>query len=144
MTPNTKQNSNADYAALVLRVSSGALFIAHGLLKVNVFTIAGTVGFFESLGIPGIFAYLTILAELAGGAALILGVGTRAVSLALIPILLGATWVHAGNGWIFSAEGGGWEFPVFWSIVQVVIVILGRGAFALKLPVLDQKLGVFA
>ena len=140
MTPQT----NADYAAFVLRVTSGALFIAHGLLKVNVFTIADSVGFFESLGIPGLFAYLTILTELVGGAALILGVGTRIVSLALIPVLLGATWVHAGNGWLFSAEGGGWEFPLFWALVQVAIALLGRGAFALKLPIVDKSLGQFA
>lgn len=140
MTPQT----NTDYAAFMLRVTSGALFIAHGFLKVNVFTVAGTVGFFESLGIPGIFAYLTILAELVGGAALVLGVGTRIVSLALVPVLLGATWVHAGNGWLFSAEGGGWEFPLFWSVVQVAIALLGRGAFALKLPIVEKSLGQFA
>ena len=58
--------SNSDYAATLLRVSSGIAFLAHGLLKVNVFTIAGTVGYFESLGLPGILAYLTIAAELAG------------------------------------------------------------------------------
>ena len=138
------QQNNADYAAFVLRVTSGALFIAHGLLKVNVFTVAGTVGYFESLGIPGIFAYLTILAELVGGVALILGVGTRVVSLALIPVLIGATWVHGGNGWLFSAEGGGWEFPVFWALAQVSIALLGRGAFAVKIPVLDRSLGQFA
>ena len=138
------QQTNADYAAFVLRVTSGALFIAHGLLKVNVFTVAGTVGFFESLGIPGIFAYLTILAELVGGAALILGIGTRVVSLALIPVLIGATWVHGGNGWLFSSEGGGWEFPLFWAMAQVSIALLGRGAFAIRVPVLDRSLGQFA
>ena len=138
------QQTNADYAAFVLRVTSGALFIAHGLLKVNVFTVAGTVGFFESLGIPGIFAYLTILAELVGGAALILGIGTRVVSLALIPVLIGATWVHGGNGWLFSSEGGGWEFPLFWAMAQASIALLGRGAFAIRFPVLDRSLGQFA
>ena len=126
MTPNS------DYAALILRVSSGALFIAHGLMKVFVFTLPGTVGFFESLGLPGFLAYLTIIAEVGGGLALILGVATRAVSLALIPVLLGATWVHAGNGWVFSSEGGGWEFPLFWAIVQGAVALLGSGAYALK------------
>jgi putative oxidoreductase len=126
MTPNS------DYAALMLRVTSGALFIAHGLMKVFVFTIPGTVGFFESLGLPGFLAYLTIIAEVGGGLALILGVATRAVSLALIPVLLGATWVHSGNGWTFSNEGGGWEFPLFWAIVQGAIALLGSGAYALK------------
>ena len=132
------------YAALLLRTALGTMFIAHGLLKVNVFTVAGTVGYFESLGIPGIFAYLTILAELVGGAALVLGIGTRIVSLALIPVLIGATWAHGGNGWLFSAEGGGWEFPLFWALVQVSIALLGRGAFAVKVPALDRSLGQFA
>ena len=124
--------SNSDYAALMLRVTSGALFVAHGLMKVFVFTLPGTVGFFESLGLPGFLAYLTILAEVGGCLALILGVATRAVSLALIPVLLGATWVHSGNGWVFSSEGGGWEFPLFWAIVQGAIALLGSGAYALK------------
>ncbi len=123
---------NSDYAALLLRVTSGALFIAHGLMKVFVFTIPGTVGYFESLGLPGFLAYLTILVEVAGGLALILGVATRAVSLALIPVLPGATWVHSGNGWVFSSEGGGWEFPLFWAIVQGAVALLGSGAYALK------------
>lgn len=126
MTPNSV------YAALILRVASGALFIAHGLMKVFVFTIPGTVGYFESLGLPGVLAYLTILVEVGGGLALILGVATRAVSLALIPVLLGATWVHAGNGWVFSSEGGGWEFPLFWAVALAVQALLGNGAFALK------------
>ena len=125
-------STNSDYAALALRLSSGALFIAHGLMKVFVFTIPGTVGYFESLGLPGFFAYLTIAAEVLGGLALILGVATRAVALALIPVLLGATWVHAGNGWVFSSEGGGWEFPLFWAVIQAAIALLGSGAYALK------------
>ena len=123
---------NSDYAALALRVTSGALFVAHGLMKVFIFTIPGTVAFFESLGLPGVLAYLTIAAEIVGGAALILGVGTRAASLLLIPVLLGATWVHSGNGWVFSNEGGGWEFPLFWTVIQVAIALLGSGAYALK------------
>lgn len=137
-------HSGADYAATLLRLSSGALFLAHGLLKVNVFTIPGTVGYFESLGLPGFVAYLTIFAELAGGTALILGVATRLVALALIPVLLGAVWVHSGNGWLFSAEGGGWEFPVYWALTQVVIALLGSGAFALRVPGLNRVLGQFA
>lgn len=136
--------SNTDYAAALLRVSSGALFLAHGLLKVNVFTVAGTVGYFESLGLPGLLAYLTIAAEIGGGLALILGVAVRLVSLALIPVLLGATWVHAANGWLFSAEGGGWEFPLFWAVVQGAIGLLGAGAFAPRIPVLQRALGQFA
>ena len=125
----------APYAALVLRVALGIMFLAHSLyLKVFVFTVAGTVGFFESLGLPGAFAYLTILAEIGGGLALILGFQTRLVAIALLPVLLGATWVHSGNGWVFSAEGGGWEYPVFLILATVVQALLGSGAYAVKLP----------
>jgi len=128
-------SKTAPYAALVLRVALGVMFLAHSLyLKVFVFTVAGTVGFFESLGLPGLFAYLTILAEIGGGLALILGFQTRLVALALIPVLLGATWAHAGNGWLFTAEGGGWEYPAFLVVASVVQALLGSGAYAVKSP----------
>ncbi|MDJ0995563.1 MAG: DoxX family protein [Dinoroseobacter sp.] len=134
----------APFAALVLRVTSGVLLVAHGWLKVSVFTIPGTVAFFESVGIPAVFAYLTILAEIGGGLALILGVATRLVALATLPVLIGATYVHSGAGWLFANEGGGWEYPAFWAMVQVTIALLGSGAYALKLPVLDRAIGKYA
>lgn len=136
--------NTAPYAALMLRMTTGALFIAHGLTKVLIFTIPGTVGFFESLGLPGIFAYLTIFAELMGGTALILGVATRLVSLAVLPVLLGAVWTHSSAGWMFTNEGGGWEFPFFWAVTQASLALLGNGAYALKLPLVDKVLGQYA
>ncbi len=136
--------SNTDLAALALRLSSGVLFLAHGWMKVTLFTIPGTVAFFESLGLPGFFAYLTILGELGGGLLLIAGIAVRLVSVPLIAILLGSVWAHAGFGWTFSNEGGGWEFPLFWAVVQGVIALLGAGAYALRLPVIDRALGKFA
>ena len=123
----------APYAALVLRVTLGAMFIAHSLvLKYFMYTLPGTAQFFESIGLPGALAYLTFWAELLGGIALVAGFATRWVSLALIPILLGATWVHLGNGWVFSGANGGWEYPVFLIAVSLVQSLLGDGAFALS------------
>ena len=122
------------YAATLLRVSLGTMALAHGLLKILVFTPAGTVGFFASLGLPAFLAYATIGIELVGGVALIAGVFTRYVSIAMIPILLGATYVHSSAGWMCSNEGGGWEFPAFWTVALVVQALLGNGAFALKRP----------
>ncbi len=125
----------APYAALLLRVSLGTALLAHGALKAFVFTVPGTVQFFESIGYPGFIAYLVILAELGGGAALILGTFVRPVALALIPLLIGATLQHAGNGWLFTAPGGGWEFPAFWTAMLAVQALLGAGALTLRLPV---------
>jgi putative oxidoreductase len=124
-------NRTAPYAAFALRVSLGVMFVAHALLKVFVFTLPGTVGFFQSLGLPGVLAYATVAAELVGGVLLIAGVGTRWVAAALVPVLLGATWSHAGNGWLFSAPKGGWEYPLFLTVATVVQALLGDGAYAL-------------
>lgn len=123
---------NAALAALILRVSLGGLFLAHAWLKLFVFTPAGTAGYFASLGFPAALAYVVIAAELLGGLALILGVYSRIVSLALVPILLGSIYApHGAAGFIFSNEGGGWEFPAFWAVALLVQALLGNGTLAL-------------
>ena len=52
--------STAPIGILLLRLCLGAMFIAHAMLKVNVFTIPGTVKYFQSLGLPGWVAYPSI------------------------------------------------------------------------------------
>jgi putative oxidoreductase len=124
----------APYAALILRVTMGILFILHGLyLKMFVFSMAGAAGFFESLGLPGWFAWIVMLYETIGGIMLIFGIEVRAVAVFLGLHLLVAAWLgHAGNGWVFSNEGGGWEYPVFWAIVCFALALIGDGAHALR------------
>ncbi len=123
---------NADYAALLLRLALGAMFLAHGLLKVFVFTLPGTVHFFEQIGLPGFFAYVVTVMEIGGGVLLLAGIATRWVSLALLPILLGAVSVHWGAGWVFSNPNGGWEYPAFLVVAALVQALLGDGAYALR------------
>ena len=125
-------NKTAPYAALILRVALGVMFIAHGLLKVFVFTLPGTAQFFASVGFPGWMAYPVVAAEIAGGLLLVTGVQTRAVAAALIPVLVGAALVHLGNGWLFTSKNGGWEYPVFLIVIAAVVALLGEGAYALK------------
>ena len=123
---------------LLIRLSLGITLFAHGLLKLLIFTPAGTAGYFASLGIPEFFAYLTIFGEVVGGAALMIGAYTRLAAIASLPILIGATWVHAGNGWVFSSEGGGWEFPLLLVVLAIAVALLGPGAAAVKrIPGLD-------
>ena len=114
----------------LLRVTLGVAALAHGLLKIFVFTLAGAAGFFESIGLPGFLAYVVTFAEVIGGVMLIAGFQTRIAAAALIPVLLGATWAHAGNGWVFSNQGGGWEYPLFWAIALGAQALLGSGAYA--------------
>jgi putative oxidoreductase len=127
-------NNNTDYAALILRIGLGTMFVAHGLLKIMVFTLPGAAAFFEQVGFPGWTAYLVTTAEIGGGVLLLAGIGVRAVSLALIPVLLGATYVHFGAGWVFSNPNGGWEYPAFLTLAAVVQALLGPGRFTVRLP----------
>jgi putative oxidoreductase len=141
-TPITRQSQEThmndtrltDAAALLLRLSLGTMFIAHALLKYFVFTPEGTAQFFASLGLPGALGYVTIAVELIGGVLLILGVRTRVVALALVPVLLGATWAHSGNGWLFTSPHGGWEYPAFWTVTLIVQALIGDGALPLRSP----------
>ena len=122
----------AAYGALVLRVSLGVAALAHGLMKFVVFTPAGTVGFFASLGYPAALAWAVMLIETLGGVALILGFYARLVALIQIPILLGAMLVHLPNGWMFANANGGWEYALFWLAALLALALIGPGAHAVR------------
>jgi putative oxidoreductase len=127
------QPQRIEIATLLLRVALGIMYLAHSIaLKLMTFGLAGTAGFFVGIGLPGWLAYVTIAGEVVGGILLILGVQTRWVVLALMPALAGAIiWVHAGNGWVFTAPNGGWEYPAFLIVVSLVQFLLGDGPYAL-------------
>ena len=123
------------YGATVLRIALSVVFLAHSAyLKVVVFTVPGTVGFFESLGLPAFSAYLVMAAEIVGGILLILGIRVRETAAVLAVVALGATWTHAGFGWVFSNQGGGWEYPLFLAVACLVQVLLGAGELRVRLP----------
>ena len=121
----------APYGALALRLALGVMFIAHAWLKLAVFTVAGFEGFLAQVGLPTLLAWPIILAELLGGLAILVGFQARWVSLALIPILLGALVIHAPNGWVFNAPNGGWEYPAFLALAALAQALIGNGAYAL-------------
>lgn len=132
MTIDTR---TAPLAAVVLRSALGIMFIAHALLKYQVYTLPGTAGFFASVGFPAWTAYPVFAAELAGGTLLVLGFRARWVALALIPVLLGAMSVHWGNGWLYTNANGGWEYTAFLVAASVSQALLGDG------PALPALLG---
>jgi putative oxidoreductase len=125
--------TTAPYAILLLRWCLGAMFIAHALLKVRVFTIPGTVRFFQSLGLPGWVAYVTIAVAFGGAAALMLGLWPRIAALLLVPLIAGTiVTVHGKKGWLFSNpdgvkgpgwywSGGGIEYLVFWGLASLIV-----------------------
>ena len=122
----------APYAALVMRLALGIMFIAHGLTKVLVFNPAGTAGFFESIGFPGFLAYPVMAFEVVGGLMLVLGVYARWVAAIAVVQLFVASTVHFSNGWSFINANGGWEYPIYLSVTALVVALLGDGPLALK------------
>ncbi len=128
---NTHSRINpADYGITLLRIALATMFLAHGLLKVLVFTLPGTAGFFESVGFPGFLADIVAPAETIAGIALLIGLRTRFVAIAMIPLLLGATVVHAGNGWVFGGANGGWEYQAYLVIAALAQSLLGSGVLS--------------
>ena len=125
---------SADWGVALLRVSLGTMYLAHSVvLKLFAYGLAGTAGYFESLGLPGWLAYVTFAAEAVGGLLILIGFHSRWIALALTPALLGAViWAHGANGWVFTAPGGGWEYPVYLIVLSVAQALLGDGAFAVS------------
>ena len=100
------------------------MFIAHSVvLKYFTFTLAGTAQYFFSIGLPAFLAYVVFAVEAIGGVLLVIGIATRWVALGLVPVLLGAMWVHIGNGWVFNAPNGGWEYPLFLIVISAVVAL---------------------
>jgi putative oxidoreductase len=124
--------SAQEYGATLLRLALGTMYLAHAGLKVFTFTMAGTVQFFGSIGYPAWLAYAVVAAEAAAGVLLIVGFQARWVALAMVPVLVGAAAVHVPNGWVFSAQNGGWEYPVFLIVASLVQALIGDGAYALR------------
>ena len=127
----------ADLAMTIIRVIVGIAFFVHGWQKVFIFGFGGVGGFFGSLGIPaaGFFAIVISLLELLGGLALILGIGTRIVSLLLaINMLVALLVVHLPNG--FFASENGYELVLILGAASLAFAITGASSISL-----DNRLG---
>jgi len=120
-------------AAFLLRVALGAMWLTHAVvLKLMTFGLPNLAAWMDSQGFSPRLAGPLVVAEIAGGALILLGWHGRWASLALQPILIGALVIHAGNGWVFTAPNGGWEYPVFLMAMSIVHFLLGDGPIAVR------------
>jgi putative oxidoreductase len=128
----TQNNNFTDIGALILRVSLGAMWLSHAMLKWSVFTIPGFAAWLESQGLPASMAWPVFLLEVLGGVCITLGIYGRYVSFLLLPILFGASWIHSINGWVHTNPGGGWEYPAFLVAASITHTFIGDGRFAIR------------
>ncbi|MGG3449852.1 DoxX family protein [Domibacillus aminovorans] len=109
----------------LLRMVLGISFFVHGLVKFQG-GIGNTVGWFESIGIPGFLAYVVGTIELVGGIALILGLGTRIVSALLAVVMIGAILkVKIAIGFLGTAEMAGYELDLAFLVIALFLAVNG-------------------
>ena len=117
--------------AALLRISMGVLFLGHVGLRLTVITWPVAMQFFQSLGLPWFIAYAVTITEACVGILLVIGWHVRMAALAGAVILIGATvLVHGANGFLFTNEGGGWEYPAFWAVALISQSMLGAGCWS--------------
>jgi putative oxidoreductase len=130
------------YGPTALRLSVGAVFVAHGLQKLLGMWggpgFAGTVHMVQGLGFGYAYplAILLVLIELAGGGLLFIGWGTLWVSLALLVEMGIAVWkVHYRNGFFINwaltpGKGHGFEFNLVLIGALLCLILTGPGALS--------------
>jgi len=126
---------SVDLALAVLRVTLGAVFVAHGVNHIaGGGKIAGTARWFEGLGMrPGLFhAWMASLTEIGAGALLLVGLITPVAAAGVVGVMLVA-WVtnHARNGFFIFRPGEGYEYVMTLTVVGLVVATLGPGSWSL-------------
>ncbi len=128
--------ATASTGLLVARLVLGLLFAAHGSQKLfgwfGGYGLAGTGGFFESLGFrPGrTFALAVGLAEVGGGLLLALGFLAPIGSALVVSVMLvAALTVHRSNGLFATANGV--EVPLLNAAGAIALALTGPGAYSI-------------
>ncbi|MCM3125082.1 DoxX family protein [Mesobacillus sp. AQ2] len=128
-----------EVGATILRIVLGATFLIHGAAKFQG-GIENTVGFFESLGLPGFSAYLVALIELVGGIAMILGVGTRIVSILFAVVLAVAVIkVKLAGGFLGNGQMAGYELDLALMAISIYLAITNKSLFAIDNVIFQTK-----
>lgn len=142
-------NTSNTLSALPLRLMLAVMFFPHGAQKVvgwfGGYGWSGTMGWFESIGVPAPVAATTMLLEFLGPPLLLLGLGTRAIALGMIGIMLGAIFtVHLEHGffmdWFGAQQGEGFEFHLLVIGMAAALVISGGGRHSVD-RILHGRLG---
>jgi putative oxidoreductase len=120
-----------EVSTFILRLVLGATFFIHGLVKFQG-GIENIVGWFDSIGLPGVLAYGVAVVEMVGGLALIIGLGSRIVSGLFVLLMLGATVkVKLAGGFLGNGQGAGWELDLALLAIALFIAINDSKIFAL-------------
>lgn len=119
----TQKLKHPNFGILLIRIILGIVFIAHGWAKFQ--NMEGTIGFFVSIGLSALVAYVISIIELVGGIMMLLGIFTRYVALLFAGTMVGAIITVKGQLGFF----GGYEYELTLLVVSLAMVFLGGGKF---------------
>jgi putative oxidoreductase len=129
-----------DYSWLLVRLTAGGFLLIHGLQKVTGSTVAAFAA--NSLARRGIepalpLAYVVYFVETVGALCIMFGLFTRLfAAVAVIHFIVIITFAQWKTGFPWNRPGGGWEYPAFWGLIIIAILLRGGGPYSL-----DRKLG---
>mgnify|MGYP001122707763 CR=1 FL=1 len=136
-------DQSRDLSWLVVRATAGGMLLVHGLTKLTTSSIATFAA--NSMARRGIepavaAAYMVFFLETVGAVCIIFGLFTRLVAamifVEVLVIIFVANWGGGLAGFNWSRPGGGWEYPLFWELSWLAILLRGGGPYSL-----DRKLG---
>lgn len=134
-------NNKYAWSQVILRVVLGLTFFIHGLVKFQD-GIGNTAGWFDSIGLPGFLAYAVALLELAGGLAVLLGLGTRVISGLFVVLMAGAILkVKLAAGFMGNGQGAGYELDLVLLAMSLYFLINGSKSFALDQVIFNSNEG---
>lgn len=120
-----------EWSALILRIVAGITFLIHGIGKFQM-GLDNVAGFFGTMGLPAFLAYLVAFLELVGGAALILGVGTRIFAAVLAVVMVGAIFkAKLAAGFMGGANGAGYELELALFAILLSLAVSGSSLYSL-------------
>ena len=115
---------NTKLGLLILRITLGGIFLSHGIGKLS--NMEQTVAFFGTIGFSAFLAWFVALVETIGGAAVILGIGTRmAASLLAIIMVVSIICVKGKMGFAKA------EIDIVLLGLSLGVALLGCGKYSL-------------
>ncbi|MFC4023350.1 DoxX family protein [Oceanobacillus longus] len=131
--------TKSEVGTVILRIVLGLTFFIHGLDKFQG-GISNTVGYFDSLGIPGFLAYAVALIELIGGIAIILGIGTKFVALLFAVVMVGAIFTaKLPAGFLGNGQGAGYELDLALLAISIYLILADRNPLSLDRIIANKK-----
>jgi putative oxidoreductase len=136
------QATTDDIAPTIARLTLAVVYFPHGAQKMlglfGGYGFSGTMGFFESVHIPALLAFLAICAEFFGSLGLLVGLLWRVAAFGIAcNMIVAVTTIHQHFGffmnWTGQQKGEGFEFHLLALGLLLIVMVKGSGAASVDL-----------